>query len=460
MFKRFSGSSLKAVALTIAGLGAVWAAPAAASQEQAAITPDTADATVADVVAGDQIIIADLRLPSERPALQAVAAVSVPEVQAEQPAAPQATTPPARPKPDLVKLVVSQFGDVPIAGSAPGTPRYSGRADAYITLPGSTWGTDDSWSVIVRPEFTWGKTSNGEIGLIPGNTALFRPEGAEDYDLSLSVKKTWKSGASLEVGKINVLDISGQLPIVGSNGHFGFQNLGIALPPTAVVPNTLTGAQLQIPEGKMIYRFWVFDPDSQYNRTGFETAFESGVAFLASAARRTNFGGKPGLFNFALVGSSRSGPAVDILPRALTPPPGGTFGNEDGELALQLSGFQYLKLNPRARGKGLGVFARFQASMGDPTFLDYSAFVGISGNPAKRPQDRFGLAAFFYSLTDELVDDIAFRLPVEDEQGVEAFYTVGFAKGWEMTANVQVVDSAIAFRDTGVTVGARLTTTF
>lgn len=443
-----------------AGLAACIAMPAAAK--------DAAIGGAAQQIKAEPLILAGERIDSEPSATLELASVSGLAGAGEAVQAPASTPPPPppqrqqRPSIDPVKLVVSQFVDAPVAGSAPGTVRYSGRADAYITLQGSRWGADDSWSVIVRPEITWGETSNGEIGLIPGNTALFRPEGADDYDLSLSVKKTWQSGASLEVGKINILDISGALPIVGSDGHFGFQNLGIALPPTAVVPNTITGAQLQIPEGKMIYRFWVFDPDSQYNRTGFETAFESGVAFLASAARRTNIGGKPGLFNFALVGSSRSGPAFDILPRALTPPPQpiATFGNEDGELALQLSGFQYLKLNPRARGKGLGIFARFQASTGDPTFLDYSGFIGISGNPAKRPQDRFGLAAFFYSLTDELVDDIAFRLPIQDEQGVEAFYTYGFAKGWEMTANVQVVDSAVAFRDTGVTMGARLTTTF
>ncbi|MEL7444523.1 MAG: carbohydrate porin [Pseudomonadota bacterium] len=374
---------------------------------------------------------------------------------------PPPAAPPARPKPPSsdFKLVVSQFVDAPVSGSADDTVRYSGRADAYIDLRGSNWGLDDSWNLKLRPELRWGKDSNGVVGLIPNNTALFRPEGTDEFDLSLSVKKTWSSGASLEVGKVNVLDISGALPIVASDGHFGFQNLGIALPPTAVVPNTLTGALLEVPTKKVIYRLWMFDPDSQYGRTGFETAFESGVGFLASAAALTRFGGKPGVYNFALVGSTRSGPATDILPTALTPPPNGNFGNEEGELALQLSGFQYLSLNPRARGKGIGLFARFQASMGDPTFLDYSGFFGISGNPINRPQDRFGLAYFRYSLTDELVDDIAFRLPIEDEQGVEAFYTFGLAKGWELTANVQVIDGAITFRDTGVIGGIRLTTT-
>ena len=43
---------------------------------------------------------------------------------------------------------------------------------------------------------------------------------------------------------------------------------------------------------------------------------------------------------------------------------------------------------------------------------------------------------------------------------MEAFYTYEVTKGLGVTANVQVVDSAIAFRDTGVTVGARVTADF
>lgn len=384
------------------------------------------------------------------------AAIAPIAVQAAPGAARQA------PKPVDLRIVASQFVDVPVSGDARSLARYSGRIDGYLEINGSVYGFDDSITIKLRPEYTWGKTSNGEIGLIPGNTALFRPEGAGDFDLSASIVHTWDSGATLEVGKMNVLDISGQLPIVASDGHFGFQNLGLALPPTAVVPNTLTGAMLQVPKGKMIYRLWVFDPDSQYQRTGFETAFESGVAFMAAAARRVSVGRMPGIVNLAIVGSTRDQFAVDILPRALTPPPQpiASFGNESGEIAMQLSYYQYVKLYPEAPGRGWGILARFQASAGDPTFLDYSGYIGVSGNPRFRPQDRFGLAYFQYSLTDELVDDIAFRLGIEDEQGVEAFYTHEILDGIGLTANVQVVDSAVAFRDTGVTVGARLTASF
>ncbi len=424
------------------------------------ITPETFELAAAQ---NDTIIIADQRVVRQVETLGALTTVNTPALALAQSSAP-AAAPPARPapKPLDVRVVASQFVDVPVSGDARSLARYSGRIDGYIEVNSSVYGGPSNLTIKLRPEYTWGQDSNGQVGLIPGNTALFRPENSGDFDLSASLLWKWNSGATLEVGKMNLLDTSGALPIVASDGHFGFQNLGIALPPTAVVPNTLTGAMLTVPKGKMIYRAWVFDPDSQYQRTGFETAFESGVAFMAAAARRVSIDNKPGIVNLAIVGSTRDSFAQDILPRALTPPPQpfGTFGNESGELAMQLSYYQFVKLYPEARGKGWGILARFQASMGDPTFLDYSGYFGISGNPRFRPQDRFGLAYFQYSLTDELVDDIAFRLGIEDETGVEAFYTHQIFDSVGLTANVQVVDSAVAFRDTGVTVGARLTTVF
>lgn len=357
------------------------------------------------------------------------------------------------------RLVVSQFVDIPVAGDAPSTFRYNGRADAYIDISGSLFGLDDSFTLNIQPELTWGEDSNGEIGLIPTSTAQFRPGGKGDFDVSIHLKKQWSSGTTLQIGKINTLPIAGALPIAGSDGHFGFQNLGLALPPTGIIPNTMIGAHLTVPtKNGWVFRAWVFDPDSQFERTGFETAFEDGVAFLAAATKITRIGRNPGFYSIGIAGSTRTAPNEELLPLPL--PPGGAFGDARDELALSLSAYQFLSVYPEAPGKGIGLLARFQLSDGDPTFLDWSGYFGIAGNPRFRPQDRFGVAAFRYSLTDELVDDVAFFLDLEDEQGVEVFYTYTFAKGFGVTANAQVVDGAIGTNDTGVLLGLRLTADF
>ena len=378
-------------------------------------------------------------------------------VEAQQQVAP--SNQPAS-SPVQARLVVSQFADVPVSGDAAKTLRYSGRADAYIDVKGSAFGLDDSFTLTVRPEITWGKDSNGEIGLIPNNTALFRGEGADDFDLSASITKSWNSGAKLTVGKVNVLDLGAKLPVVGSNGHDGFQNLSMALPPSAIIANTITGALLEVPTKKVLYRLWVFDPDSQYGRTGFETAFGSGVGFLGSVTFPVKVGGKPGFYALKLSGSTRNDINADSLPAVLISTPGSGFGNRRGEFAAVLAAYQYIGVYPEAPGKGWGVFGQVYLSNGDPTFLDKSGFIGISGNPRSRPQDRFGVAWFRYSLTNGLVDALSNRIPLEDEEGLEAFYTVGFDKNFDLTADVQVVDSAIAPRDTGIIASLRLTASF
>ncbi|SMQ68811.1 porin [Altererythrobacter xiamenensis] len=378
--------------------------------------------------------------------------------------APAASVPPPPEEPDKpavkTRVLFSQFADMPVSGDAAETLRYGGKIDAYFDVAGSTLGVDDSWSLHIHPEFKYGESANGEIGLLPSNTQMFYPGEGEVFDLNVNVTKRWQSGTSLTVGKVNVLDLAAQLPVVGGGGHEGFQNLAMALPPSAIVPGSITGALLNVPTKKALYRLWVFDPDLQSERTGFETGFESGVAFLGSVTLPVKIGGKPGYYALKMAGSTRSEIAAEALPPALVPAPGSAFGGRKGEFSAVLAGYQFIELYPEAPGKGWGIFGQIYVSNGDPTFLDKSGFIGFSGNPRSRPQDRFGAAWFRYSLTDRLVDVLSGRLALEDEEGVEYFYTLGLSDQFSVTANVQVVDSAVAARDAGVLAGLRLTAKF
>ncbi len=375
-------------------------------------------------------------------------------------ALPQAPAKVAPPDPVALRVTASQFLDLPVAGDAAETLRYGGKIDLYLDLKGSAFGLDDSIKLHVHPEFKYGESANGAIGLIPANTQLFYPGDGDVFDLSVNVTKTWKSGTSLTVGKVNILDIATQLPVSGGGGHEGFQNLAMALPPSAIVPGSITGALLNVPTKKALFRLWVFDPVSSSRQTGLEDPFGKGVAFLGSVTFPVKLGGKRGYYAIKLAGSTRSEIAAESLPAVLVPAPGSSFGNRKGEFSATLAFAQLLTEYADAPGKGIGVFGQVYFSNGDPTFLDRSGFIGIAGNPRFRVQDKFGVAYFRYSITDDLVDVLRTRLPLEDEEGVEAFYTYGLSKALRLTADVQVIDSAIAFRDLGVTTSLRLTASF
>lgn len=367
---------------------------------------------------------------------------------------------PATAQPDAVRVVWSQFLDIPVSGDADSTLRHGGKVDVYVDLAGSTFGIDDSITFHLHPEFKYGESANGTIGLIPSNTQLFYPGEGDAFDLNVNVTKKWKSGATLTVGKVNVLDLAAFLPVVGGGGHEGFQNLSMALPPTAIVPGSITGALLQVPTKKALYRLWVFDPVSSSRRSGLEDPFSQGVAFLSSVTLPVKIGGKRGYYALKLAGSTRRSIADDALPPVLIPAPGSGFAERRGEFSAVLAMYQNLVEYAEHPGKGWGVFGQVYVSRGDPTFLDRSAFIGVAGNPRTRPDDRFGIAWFRYSLTDRLVRVLANRVALEDEEGLEAFYTVQVAQPVRLTASVQVIDSAVAVRNTGVIAGLRLTTRF
>ena len=374
--------------------------------------------------------------------------------------APALADRPAKKKPDL-DLVWTQFLATSIREGIDDQWRYGGRIDIYAKVPGSTIGLDDSITVNIHPELRYGKSINGEIGILPVQTGLFYPDDqGEQFDLSLSVKKTWKSGASLEVGKVNVLDIAAGLPVVGGGGIEGFENLAFALPPSTIVPQEMLGAMLTVPTSKVLYRLWVYDPVIATQETGLEHPFRNGVGALASVTFPVKLGGKPGYYAIKLAGTTRTGSPVEVLPPGLQPIPGGTFGNGKGQASVVLAAYQYLGLYKDAPGKGWGAFGQVFFSDGDPTPLDVSGFFGVSGDVPFRPQDHFGLAGFRYSLSDKLVDDLAPFVGFEDEEGVEAFYTFQVAKPLRITADVQYIDSTVKARKPGWTVGLRAVTRF
>ncbi|GMM91976.1 carbohydrate porin [Qipengyuania sp. MTN3-11] len=367
------------------------------------------------------------------------------------------------PPPEMVgfRLVAAQFVDTPLSGDAEKDIDYGGKIDAYIDVKGGVAGLDNSLSLHIHPEFRFGASSNGEIGLLPSNSALFYPDSqGEAFDLSVNITKQWASGTALTVGKVNIFDLSAQLPITGGGGIEGFMNLAFALPPSAIVPNSIVGALLNVPTEKALFRLWIFDPDSASQRSGIPTLFEDGVGALASVTVPTTIGGKVGYYALKLAASSRRGISTLSVPEALVPRPGLGFGEQRGEFAAILAGSQYISGGPRDPAGGIGVFAQAYVSAGDPTFLDWSAQAGISGNTPGRPQDRFGLGWFRYSITDQLVGALAARVPLEDEEGVEAFYTLAVTKAVRLTADLQYVDSAVAPRAGALLGQLRLVTAF
>lgn len=361
--------------------------------------------------------------------------------------------PAAAAEPD-VSGAFTQFAGSAVAGDGDADIRYGGRVDVYVSAP-----VTDRISLNLHPELIYGKNVNnaGDGSLLPLNTSMLLPSnGDEDFDLSVNVAVKIGSRASLTFGKVNLLDLVAKTPIVGGGGLEGFQNIAIAAPPSGLVPPSLLGAMLSVPTGSGIYGFWVFDPANQTNKTTFERPFSTGVAFLASATFPVTIGGRTGFQNFKASVNTKTGTDLRDIPGLLLPPGIMVPGERKGAWNITYSFQQFLWENPEAKGKGWGLFGQIGVSDGNPTPLDWSGQIGLAGNLwTSRPDDRFGIACFRQSFSDVLVDSVAPTFALDDESGLEAFYTAQIGRALRLTADLQIIDPASAARPNAVVLGLR-----
>ncbi len=101
---------------------------------------------------------------------------------------------------------------------------------------------------------------------------------------------------------------------------------------------------------------------------------------------------------------------------------------------------QYLVQDSDDRERGWGFFGKIGFSDGNPTPQDWAGLLGFGGTGplSAREGDRWGVAAFRNSISDEIVRAL-WPATRHDEQGLEAFYNVEVAPWLHVTADVQTV---------------------
>ena len=109
-----------------------------------------------------------------------------------------------------------------------------------------------------------------------------------------------------------------------------------------------------------------------------------------------------------------------------------------------------------------GVFGQVGFSE-NPNELDFAWVLGVGGNSLTkaRPEDRWGIGYFQFSVTDEIADGLgALGLPLQSEKGFEVFYNVQATRSLNVTAGVQFIDPVFREQDNVTLFGIRLSTNF
>jgi porin len=107
---------------------------------------------------------------------------------------------------------------------------------------------------------------------------------------------------------------------------------------------------------------------------------------------------------------------------------------------------------------GLGLTVR--GGIGPEERNPFDAYVSVAlggrGIVPGRPHDRFGVGAYALFLSAEYEDLVLVGDVLDDEVGVEAFYTYALTPAVHLSANVQWIDAGIQFTDDTWVLGTRL----
>lgn len=359
----------------------------------------------------------------------------------------------------------TQFLGSAIAGDGKSEPRYGGRLDGYARIDGAAAGLWDGLTINVQAEYVYGDSTNriGAQTLLPVNAALSIPvSNDEAFDLSVNiVQKLGK--LRLQAGKINLFDASVNLPVVAGGGKEGFQHMALAAPPGLIASPKVLGAIASGPVGPFTFSLGIWTPESWVRRYVPKGAFEHGVNAMFVATLPARVGGRQGYHSATIYLTSRRVNGREEYPDIQPPPGSGLLLPRDpGGLHVRYALQQYLWQDPLDPKRGWGLFGHIGFSTGAPGILDWSGTFGIAGSPPirSRPNDRFGIGYFRFSLAERVVDGMAPVLQLHDEQGAEIYYTAELARNFRLTANAQLIDPVIENAATAAYMGLRLKTSF
>jgi porin len=370
----------------------------------------------------------------------------------------------------IVDAWLTQFYQGVVAGDGDREWQYGGKGDLIATFDGGKLGLWKGLYVNVHQEWLYGEDANnqGDGSLFPINTALGFPRlGGYERDTSIIVTQAFNEQLSVSVGKFNMLDAASKTPLIGGGGLDTFMNTALAAPISGVTPPYIVGAIGTLKTEPAIFTLMVYDPRNAQDWDVVENPFEEGTTTSLSITVPTKIGGLSGYYGVRGVYSSLDGFNLANLPQLILPP--GQAGPAEGSLTkdgywyFSASVQQYLYQDPSNPAVGWGFFAEAAISDGNPNPVEGHFLAGLGGNSPilGRQSDRWGIAYFYYVLSDELIDGVGLAgLQLADEQGVEAFYNYFITPWLRLSGDIQWIDTGRDDRNDAVLTSVRLQTRF
>lgn len=364
-----------------------------------------------------------------------------------------------------INSTLSQFYQGQVSGSGDNGWKYGGKLDFQVRTDLEKLGFWEGSSFTIKAEYNFGSSLNGAGGTIaPINTALYFPgiDGSDGFDVSnFFFGQKINESTSLVVGKMNMIDFASSKPFMGGAGIDSFWNITFTAPPSGLVPPYMFGGILSVKTEKASYGLWIYDPNDVVNRSGLEDPFSDGVTVRANVEIPVSIGGLKGHQGLTALYSTYPGTNLETPGLELPELPSGTPNTKDERYYFAYSFDQKLFERGGSSKEGIGIFGQFGISDGNPTRLYWSALAGISGRGMipGRSDDNWGLAYYYDTISQHLIDAVAPTITITNESGVEIFYNWSIAPSVTLGADLQIVRPGLSAED-DVFLGVRLVTRF
>lgn len=333
---------------------------------------------------------------------------------------------------------------------------YGGKVNALINLDSHKMGLWDGGGVQAHIEYRHGDAPANLGGAIfSPNIALYTPTDTPEKLVATSLYFTQKLGerSSIALGKFNPVDLYASDPIYGGWGIDRFTNLALAAPPSGLIPVVFMGALASINIAPVTWTIIVYDPNDRTNDYFPGDLFDDGVNLAANATRVTKLAGRK--TSYGITGLYSTAEGLDYSELG-----GGVVGTSTKSGAYNVNvqfkhNFQESREQPDA---AWGVFLKAGVADGNPNYVKRSLVAGIGGKALffGRPQDNFGLGAYFYDLSDVLQDAVAPNTQFRDEAAIEAFYNYAVSPWLYIGPDIQYIRPAAGSFDNALIVSLRL----
>ena len=337
---------------------------------------------------------------------------------------------------------------------------YGGKFDLFIDLDSDKMGLWQGGSFNAHVEYSHGDLQTNLGGtLFATNTALYFPVGMPEEVVATSLNYTQKVGAktSISIGKFNPVDVYATHPFHGGWGIDRLMNIVPVAPPSGLIPVVFMGMLTNVETEPVNWTIIISDPNDRTSDYVPGDLFEDGVLAAVNATHFTTFAGRKTSFGITGLYSTADGVDYSSI--------GGGFvetSNKSGAYNVNIQFRHDLQQGGDQVKEAWGFFFKAGIADGNPNYVKSSLITGFGGRALflGRPQDSFGLSAYYYNLSDVLEDSINPAAILGDEAAIEFFYNYSITPWLYLGLDIQYVKPARERFDNALVMGLRMQVRF